>query len=79
MSRTIRTPKIYRSRRQFQKAVVRWANALDFTTANTDPVSLINANPFLASIQVLPTETKRSTLTAGYIRTRHANRNTHTR
>lgn len=52
MSRTIRTPKIYRSRREFIKAVSLWARNLDFAPPSplADPITAHNANPFLCNL-----------------------------
>lgn len=52
MSRTIRTPKIYRSRREFIKALVEHKRTLDFSYPEGS-IQADNANPYKAYITVL--------------------------
>lgn len=70
MARTIRTPKIYRSRREFLKAIMHWKHSLDFAT-NPTPLQLHNANPLLATITIEQATPRTDALKAHF---RHANR-----
>lgn len=73
MSGTIRTPKVYRSRREFLKAVMKHRSQLLFAI-NSNPVAAHNENPLLSTIttDTLTTESVRPKASKWPMR--HANR-----